>query len=206
MSVTVVSSELPPHKLRYKIIRISKRRWPLALCAFLAGFLTVSLLDLEHRLFSFGISLPDLQFYSGHAPLSERQIYSAVIDASRRYRVPSELVLSVISAESDFRHRIRSRRGAMGLMQLSRDVARGYGVSDPFDPMQNVNAGTAYLSQLIRNYNGNWELALAAYNAGPGAVSRYRGIPPYPETRNYVKKVMNEYRKRSRAREPIPRG
>lgn len=170
--------------------------WPLALCAFLAGFVTVYLLDLDSRLFSLGISIPDLQFHRGNGPLRESQLYTDIITASQRYKIPPELLLAVISAESDFRHRIRSHRGAMGLMQLTRDTIRAFGVTDPFDPRQNINAGASYLSRLIRDYDGKLELALAAYNAGPGAVKRFRGIPPYPETRNYVKKVMNDYRRR----------
>jgi len=193
-------STLPPNieKRTVRVIRTKRRVWPLALCAFVAGFLTVYLLDLDSKLFSLGISFPSTEFQRGYVPLSEMQLYSAVISSSRRYGVPPELTFAVISAESHFRHRIRSRRGAMGLMQLTRETVLAFGVKDPFDPAQNIEAGTSYLSRLIREYDGQLELALAAYNAGPGAVKRFKGIPPYPETRNYVKRVMNEYKRRLR--------
>lgn len=102
------------------------------------------------------------------------------------------LVKAVIQVESGFNPRARSRKGAMGLMQLMPATAKAYAVSDPYDPEQNVSAGTKYLKRLIDS-TGGLELGLAAYNAGPGAVERFGGVPPYPETRGYVEKVMRLY-------------
>jgi len=113
-------------------------------------------------------------------------------DAALQHDVPAALVQAVVKVESDFNARAVSPKGARGLMQVMPATARRFGVADPdhlFYPAPNLNAGTAYLAWLLKRYEGNLDLALAAYNAGEGAVQQYRGIPPYRETRNYVKKV-----------------
>jgi soluble lytic murein transglycosylase-like protein len=108
--------------------------------------------------------------------------------AADRYGLPRQLVRSVISAESGFRAKAISPKGAIGLMQLMPGTAETLGVN-PNDPAQNVDAGTRYLRQLLIKYHGLLWHALAAYNAGPGAVEKYNGIPPYRETVNYVKRI-----------------
>ncbi len=108
--------------------------------------------------------------------------------AARRNNVPEDLFLRLVKQESNFRPAARSHKGAIGLAQLMPQTARSLGVN-PHDPRQNLEGGARYLSQQYRKF-GTWRLALAAYNAGPGAVERYRGVPPYKETQNYVQRIL----------------
>lgn len=113
--------------------------------------------------------------------------------AGETHGVSPALVKAVIHAESSFDPGAISPRGAQGLMQLMPDTAESLGVDDPFDPWQNIDAGTRYLGLLVSQYPGDLAMALAAYNAGPLAVRRFRGIPPYQETKVYVKRVLALY-------------
>jgi len=114
-----------------------------------------------------------------------------VREASARYGVPEKLVSAVIKAESNFNPRAVSSKGARGLMQLMPQTASLLGVTDSFDPAQNIDGGVRHLRGLIERYSDNLPLALAAYNAGAQAVTQHRGIPPYPETIGYVQKVLH---------------
>ena len=111
-----------------------------------------------------------------------------------RYNVPAAMIDSVMMVESAKIPGAISHKGAMGLMQLMPGTAKDMGVTDPFSPEQNLEAGVKYLSKLNRMYQGDWEKTLAAYNAGPGNVKNGK-LPPFDETKNYIKKVMNAYKK-----------
>lgn len=112
-------------------------------------------------------------------------------EAAEKYHVPKKLIKAIAKAESDFNPNATSGSGAQGLMQLMPATARELGVTDAYDPYQNVMGGTKYISQLLDKYDGNVTLALAAYNAGSGNVAKYGGVPPFKETQNYVVKVKN---------------
>lgn len=129
--------------------------------------------------------------------------FDAIIDDhARAHGLSPVLVRAVIEAESAFNPRAVSRVGAMGLMQLMPGTAKDLGVADPFDPADNIRGGTKYLRTLLDRFGGDVRLALAAYNAGPGAVERYDNVPPYRETRDYVAKISN----RIKGVEAITRG
>ena len=127
------------------------------------------------------------------APLSRRAeaFEPLIVRHATEHAVRADLVRAVIQAESAFNPQARSHKGAMGLMQLMPATAAELGVDDPYDPDQNIRGGVTYLKSLLVRYSNNEELALAAYNAGPGAVQKYGKVPPYRETRNYIARIQN---------------
>ena len=134
------------------------------------------------------------QAETGAEKISTReQIKNIVFRAAKKHGVDEKLVNALIKQESGFNPNAKSKVGAMGLMQLMPATAKGLGVTNPMDPEQNVEGGVKYLKSMLNKYNGNVILALAAYNAGPGAVDKYDGVPPYKETQNYVKSILANY-------------
>jgi soluble lytic murein transglycosylase-like protein len=131
--------------------------------------------------------------YAPHG-LDSATLSTLVTSASQAERVPAGLVRAVVMAESSGDPSAISVAGAQGLMQLMPGTSASCGIANPFDPTENVHCGTGYLHSLLHRYHNNVTLAVAAYNAGPGAVDRYHGVPPYPETRAYVVRVLNAYR------------
>jgi soluble lytic murein transglycosylase-like protein len=123
-------------------------------------------------------------------PIAPHELKDYIEEVARREGVTPELLRAIIDRESGFRPCAVSRKGAQGLMQLMPETAAELGVNDPFDPKENIAAGARFLSQLLERYKGDITLALGAYNAGPARVDRFQGLPPIPETLNYVADIL----------------
>lgn len=139
--------------------------------------------------------------FKSDGKLSAADLNEMLSSAGTEHNVDVDLLASVVKAESGGNARAVSRAGARGLMQLMPSTAADLGVDDALKPNENVRGGSAYLDQLLTRYHDNLALALAAYNAGPAAVDKYHGIPPYHETRAYVARVIHEFNRRVRAHE-----
>lgn len=129
------------------------------------------------------------RFDPSRGPLFDTAWNEWIIHIGREYDVDAALISAVIKAESDYDPRVISHKGAIGLMQLMPATATRFGVSDPHDPIQNLRGGVQYLSWLIDRFDGSIDLVLAGYNAGEGNVRKYEGVPPFRETRNYIRKI-----------------
>ncbi|MEI7577885.1 MAG: lytic transglycosylase domain-containing protein [Armatimonadota bacterium] len=149
-----------------------------------------------------GNGTPDLHMEDGLAPFdpgrpgSKVQVQAMIERVAREQDIDPKIIRAVVEAESDYKINDVSRTGAKGLMQLMPDTAREMGVTNPFDPYENLTGGTKYLKQMIARYPGRLDLAFAAYNAGPGNVDKAKGIPDFAETRNYVDKITAKLNRR----------
>ncbi|MCF8084160.1 MAG: lytic transglycosylase domain-containing protein [Deltaproteobacteria bacterium] len=142
--------------------------------------------DSRYRIFSRSARRTPAQYIEDFADI--------IRTASRKYQVDPCLIKAIIKAESDFDHMAVSHKGAQGLMQLMPQTAADMAVQDPFDPKENILGGTRYFSMLLKRFKNDRVLALAAYNAGPERVESCRGVPPFPETEDFVDKVLAYYR------------
>jgi soluble lytic murein transglycosylase-like protein len=139
--------------------------------------------------------------YHNHPTVFIVDYGETINQAAQKYGVESCLIKAVIRAESGFNHRAESSKGAKGLMQLMPYTAGDLSVNDPYDPKDNIFGGTKYLRRMLERFNNNTQFALAAYNAGPENVDAYNGIPPFEETKNFVKRVLtfyNQYKSESK--------
>ncbi|MEW5820595.1 MAG: lytic transglycosylase domain-containing protein [Cyanobacteriota bacterium] len=142
---------------------------------------------------SFSDILPNIQNNEPVRLLDPQKLIELIQTNSKKFNVDPKLINAVIKQESGYNLNAKSPQGALGLMQLMPETARSLGVIDPTDPAQNVEGGTKYLSQLLKQYRGNVILSLAAYNAGPGNVANHSGVPPYKETKEYIFNVLKTY-------------
>lgn len=157
-----------------------------------------------------GCAVLVLTVLSGYTASQRRETVEeprAIIkEAADRYGIDEALIAAVIEAESQFNPRAVSRRGAQGLMQLMPETAASLGVADPFSPRENIDGGVRHLRAMMDRFDNNVPLALAAYNAGHVAVIQYRGIPPYPQTRAYVNRILRQLERREAAVGAVTKG
>lgn len=148
-------------------------------------------------------SVPAQSVNQQQALVNRQSLEEMVSGAGQRHQIDPDFINSVIRAESGFNNRAVSKKGALGLMQLMPQTASHLGVANSFDPNSNVEGGTKYLRELLEKYNYDVPKALAAYNAGPGRVDRYRGVPPYFETQTYVAKIIRDFNRKKLSENPL---
>jgi hypothetical protein len=170
----------------------------LVLCAFVAPLARAEVKitvgpDGRKVIYNESLAQRARRFSSRLLPVPDTDLEPLIARRSEEQNLDPNLVRAVIQAESGYNRKALSNKGAMGLMQLMPETASLLKVRNPFDADENLRGGTAYLRSLIDRFAGRVELAVAAYNAGPGAVEKHRGIPPYQETREYVKRVLSLY-------------
>ena len=135
------------------------------------------------------------RYSEASTPLFRSKFDATIMEAAKKFDVDAALVSAVIKAESDFNPREVSNKGARGLMQLMPGTAERFGVTNSFDPVANIYAGTRYLRWLLQTFDGNADYAVAAYNAGEGNVWKYKGVPPFRETVTYINRIAKHFRK-----------
>lgn len=156
---------------------------------------TAEVVEEVRRIVEEGVFPPRSWRFSEHSqPLFQSKYNEIIIEAARQWDIDAALVSAVIKAESDYNPRIVSHKGARGLMQLMPATAKRFGVTNSFDPRENIFAGTRYLRWLLKKFDGNADLAVAAYNAGEGNVWKYEGVPPFRETVNYINRIAKHIR------------
>ncbi len=146
---------------------------------------------------------PEDTFPPVKAKLLDVPFANFIADSAQSHGIPAELVASVIAVESNFNPNAVSVKSARGLMQLMPKTATRFGVTNVFDPRQNIDAGTRYLKELLLRYNGDLAMTLAAYNAGPDRIGQFRTLPPYRETRDYVRRVTDKFKKTFKSSDQI---
>jgi soluble lytic murein transglycosylase-like protein len=179
--------------------KLSRCLWGFVMCLGLLPGVPTADAEVFRRVNGSGVThysnLPPSPVLSSAAPprRGASDLTTMIRSAAFRYGLDPRLVEAVIAVESDFNPLAVSPKGAMGLMQLMPGTAQQYAVDNPFEPLQNILGGTRYLHDLLQRFRGDLRTALAAYNAGEAAVLTYQGVPPYGETRAYVKKVLSRY-------------
>jgi len=163
------------------------------------GYVDVPTADIESFEQDLSVIAPTAAPHSQSAAPHSQSVDEVVNAASRRYHLDPDLINSVIHAESGFNPRAVSPKGAQGLMQLMPQTASRLGVANSFDPGDNLDGGTRYLRELLERYNFDLIKALAAYNAGPGRVEKYHGVPPYYETQAYVARIIRDFNRKKLA-------
>lgn len=139
------------------------------------------------------------RYYTGE--IKKSNLDDLIEQSAQRFQLDRALIKAIIKVESDFNPRVISAKGAQGLMQLMPDTAKEVGVYNPFDPSESIHGGSLYLRKMLDSFDSNLDYALAAYNAGPNAVRKYGGIPPYAETQNYVRRVKHYFDYYSRSKD-----